>query len=128
MQILKRPYPTVTTPDEWVTYGQHVANKLRKYDSQTSSIVQHYINNILFDADMGRYSMNVSHNNQPAQYSNFQSPSTPLTTFSQSSPLSSMASPHNSFVPMTSFSPNEPLYEFLSPTTETQQINTKQSN
>lgn len=36
-------------------YGEHVAMKLRSYDSHTFSIVQHLINNTLFNADMGKY-------------------------------------------------------------------------
>ena len=36
-------------------YGEHVAMKVRSYDSHTFSIVQHIINNTLFDADMGKY-------------------------------------------------------------------------
>lgn len=42
-------------------YGEHVAMKLRSYDSHTFSIVQHLINNTLFNADMGKYK---SHNTQ----------------------------------------------------------------
>ncbi|XP_060845202.1 uncharacterized protein LOC132924773 [Rhopalosiphum padi] len=89
IEILKRPYPTLTTPDEWSVYGQHLANKLRKYTPHTSSIVQHYFNNILFEADMGKYDVDNRHNIvQQPQYSRFYTYSTPSATFSQSSPLS----------------------------------------
>lgn len=57
-EILKRPYPTTTSPDDWSVYGQHVANKLRRYPKQTSSIVQHFINNLLFEADMMKILIN----------------------------------------------------------------------
>lgn len=40
--------------DPYFTYGQHVGNELRKYDSRTLAYVKQAINNILFDADMGR--------------------------------------------------------------------------
>ncbi|XP_050064604.1 uncharacterized protein LOC126553492 [Aphis gossypii] len=115
IEILKRPYPTAPTPDEWSVYGQHLANKLRKYTPHTSSIVQHYFNNILFEADMGKYEIDNRHNIiQQPQYSNFHTYSTPSATFSQSSPSSSTASPYH-YTPATSLSPNEPLHEFLLP-------------
>ncbi|XP_066263077.1 transcription factor Adf-1-like [Euwallacea similis] len=41
--------------DECNVYGRHVANKLRSYTKRTRNMVQHYINNILFNADMGQY-------------------------------------------------------------------------
>lgn len=47
-------YPS-TAPDEWSIYGQHVGNKLRKYNKQTGIMVQHLINSILFEADFGKY-------------------------------------------------------------------------
>ncbi|XP_060865751.1 uncharacterized protein LOC132941624 [Metopolophium dirhodum] len=55
--ILKRSASSFksNSSDECTTYGAHVANKIRSYPPQTRAIVQHYINNILFDADMGRY-------------------------------------------------------------------------
>lgn len=44
--------------DESSVFGEHVANKHRKYNSQIRSIVEHKINNILFEADMGYLSQN----------------------------------------------------------------------
>lgn len=41
--------------DRFSTYGEHVANKLRTYSTRTQAIVEHAINNILFEADMGNY-------------------------------------------------------------------------
>lgn len=38
-----------------LAFGVHVAHKLRGYDRRTCTIVQHHINNILFEADMGKY-------------------------------------------------------------------------
>jgi len=113
MEILKRPYPTLSTPDEWSVYGEHLANKLRKYSSRTSSIVQHRFNNILFEADMGNYDIVDNNIIQQPQYSNFHSYSTPSATFSRSSPLSSTVSPY--YMPVTSLSPNESLHQYLSP-------------
>src|SRR5580765_5188461 len=42
--------------DDCSVYGEHVAFKLRSYDTRTRAIVQQQINNILFNADMGMYS------------------------------------------------------------------------
>lgn len=42
--------------DECDVFGEHVANKLRKYDNHTRVLVEHHINNILFDADIKMYS------------------------------------------------------------------------
>lgn len=58
-------------------YGQYVTSKLETYSPRCKSIVQHLINNILFDADMGKYeeppSLQSLHNqtvlgNVPALY------------------------------------------------------------
>lgn len=120
MELLKRPYPTLTTPDEWSVYGQHLANKFRKYSSRTSFIVQHRFNNILSEADMGNYDIVDNNIVQQLQYSNFHSYSTPSATFSQSSPLSSMVSPY--YMPVTSLSPNESLHQYLSPASQSHPI------
>lgn len=39
-------------------YGQYVANKLMNYSDRTRAIVEHKINNILFEADMGNFDQN----------------------------------------------------------------------
>lgn len=41
--------------DECTTYGEHVANELRALQPRPRSIVKHLINNILFEAAMGKY-------------------------------------------------------------------------
>ncbi|XP_053970934.1 uncharacterized protein LOC128872351 isoform X1 [Hylaeus volcanicus] len=53
-QILNTSLPW-EQPDECDTYGKHVANKLRSYSNRTRVRVEHAINNILFEADMGNY-------------------------------------------------------------------------
>jgi hypothetical protein len=40
--------------DSYFSFGQHIANELRKYDPRTLAIVKQAINNIIFYADMGR--------------------------------------------------------------------------
>jgi hypothetical protein len=52
--ILK--YSAATPTDPYFTYGQHIANELRKYDPSTLAQVKHAINNVIFEADMGKYS------------------------------------------------------------------------
>lgn len=42
-------------------YGEHIAMKLKSYGKRTQSVVQHLINNVLFNADMGQYE-NISGN------------------------------------------------------------------
>lgn len=69
---------------------------------------------------MGKFDLPNSHVLQQPQYPNFNAYSTPSATFSQSSPLSSTASPYH-YTPVTSLSPNEPLHEFLSPVPQTAQ-------
>ncbi|PNF25029.1 hypothetical protein B7P43_G06984 [Cryptotermes secundus] len=46
----------ITPTDPYFTYGQHIANELRKYDPSTLAQVKHAINNVIFEADMGEYS------------------------------------------------------------------------
>lgn len=41
--------------DPYFTFGQHIANELRKYDQRTLAHVKQAINNIIFEADMGKY-------------------------------------------------------------------------
>lgn len=90
-KILKRPYPTSRAPDDWSIYGEHVGNKLRGYSKQASSIVQHLMNNLLFEADMGKYDANPYQFIQPSQHFFYQnSPS--ASTFSQHSFASSTPS------------------------------------
>lgn len=52
--------------DECGVYGQHVGNKLRHYSKMTQAIVQHNINNILFNADMGQYDGDNKFSNFPS--------------------------------------------------------------
>lgn len=47
---------TSQATDSYFSYGQHSANELRKYDSLTLIYVKQAINNIIFEADLGRFS------------------------------------------------------------------------
>ncbi|XP_050537520.1 uncharacterized protein LOC126903409 [Daktulosphaira vitifoliae] len=49
--------------DSYSTYGQHIANELRKYDQRTLIYVKNAINNVIFQADLGCYSPNYGHGN-----------------------------------------------------------------
>jgi len=83
-------------------YGEHVAMKLKSY-SRRSQASQHYVNNILFEADMGRYEAPpVSyHQNQTISptYSAPPSPATFSSTDSSGSPSPAFVSrPNNQHV------------------------------
>ncbi|KRT84329.1 Myb/SANT-like transcription factor [Oryctes borbonicus] len=58
--VIEKPFSNLhkssdVTIDPYFSFGQYVANELRKYDSATLAYVKRAINNIIFDADMGRY-------------------------------------------------------------------------
>lgn len=50
---------TASQQDEFFIYGQHVGNELRKLSSTSYQIAKNYINNILFDAAMGKFEPDV---------------------------------------------------------------------
>ncbi|KAG8243394.1 hypothetical protein J6590_046442 [Homalodisca vitripennis] len=65
-------------------YGEHVAMKLKSYSKRTQAFVQHHVNNILFEADMGRYD-ELPHQNRRFISSvspNYSASPSPVTTFS----------------------------------------------
>lgn len=66
---ISRPQYVPLMPDRFSTYGEHVANKLRTYSMRTQAIVEHAINNILFEADMGNYEK--FHADDPTIYKHF---------------------------------------------------------
>nr|CAI5819987.1 unnamed protein product [Callosobruchus analis] len=73
------------TKDGCSAYGEHIAFKLRSYNSYTRAIVEHHINNIIFNADMGLYAQT---NN-----SNIQLPTTNSTGYYSSPAPSPVLSP-----------------------------------
>ncbi len=56
--------------DSCDVYGEHVSMKLRSYTERTRSIVQHLVNNILFEADMGKFNDVATLNHFPSVRSN----------------------------------------------------------
>lgn len=115
-EILKRPYPTTTSPDDWSVYGQHVANKLRGYPKQTSSIVQHFINNLLFEADMGKYDENPYQFIQQPQHFSYQNSPSSSTSFSHNSqPSFALSTPSYTSVPSLSIESKVPYDSVISP-------------
>ncbi|CAH1955122.1 unnamed protein product [Acanthoscelides obtectus] len=46
--------------DDCSVYGEHVANKIRKFDDRLKSLAQHRINNILFDLEMSHYNSSAA--------------------------------------------------------------------
>lgn len=57
--ILKQTVENRNHRDESAIFGEHVANKHRKYNQHTRSIVEHLIADIFFKADMGDYEKNT---------------------------------------------------------------------
>ncbi|CAG4988214.1 unnamed protein product [Parnassius apollo] len=47
---------TSQATDPYLSYGQYIGNELRKYDKHTLIYVKQAINNIIFEADLGKYS------------------------------------------------------------------------
>lgn len=45
----------VNNKDASTVFGEYVATKHRQYSGYTKNIIEHLINNVLFDADMGKY-------------------------------------------------------------------------
>lgn len=75
--------------DEFSTYGEHVANEIRKLPPTAQNVAKHLINNILFDASMGKYhgpTFEVQHVDPSAYYYlDCGSPSTSSTSSIQGS-------------------------------------------
>ncbi|CAH2004141.1 unnamed protein product [Acanthoscelides obtectus] len=46
---------TSQATDPYFSYGQHIANELRKYDNHTLIYVKQPINHVIFEADLGKY-------------------------------------------------------------------------
>lgn len=51
---IAKTYKTIAK-DEFSTYGEHIANKLRKLDHISCAVIQHKINTLLFEAEMKKY-------------------------------------------------------------------------
>lgn len=52
---------TSSSTDLYFTYGQHIANVLRKYDQRTLIYVKNAINNVIYQADLGYNTSNYGH-------------------------------------------------------------------
>lgn len=107
--------------DDCDVYGEHVACKLKKYTKKTVNVVQHRINNILFEADMGYLDVPPStSNNVSQQYilPHSQEPSFPRYNSSSSpqhtSPYSPQCSSNSSTPTVLAETFNDP--SLLSPT------------
>lgn len=87
-----------TAKDECATYGDHIACKLRKFDDRVRAVVMHKMNNIIFNAEMGKSNYLNQHQQE---YSQQQS-----NTYNDISP-----SPH--FLSASECSPNSSQYTDL---------------
>lgn len=71
--------------DEFSTYGQHVGMELRKLSPTSYQVAKYHINNILFNAAMGRFeasslqtpSRSSQHSPSPVSQHSFSPPHTP---------------------------------------------------
>lgn len=82
--MLKKAFQVLTesaasSSDPYYSFGQHVANELRKYDPRTLAYVKQAINNVIFEADLGKYSGYgyCTQNYTPSHYSSTPSPQPP---------------------------------------------------
>lgn len=65
-EILKKSASNINSQnlfDECTINGLHIGNKIRNYQPKIRALEQHYINNILFDADIGKYDFDGSTSN-----------------------------------------------------------------
>ncbi|KPJ18795.1 hypothetical protein RR48_02578 [Papilio machaon] len=53
LECLQQSSTDITDP--YSSFGRHIANELRKYDPHTLAYVKNAINNIIFEADIGKY-------------------------------------------------------------------------
>ncbi|CAH1113552.1 unnamed protein product [Psylliodes chrysocephalus] len=77
------------TKDGCSVYGEYIGFKLRSYNSYTRAIVEHHINTIIYNADMGFYA--------PNNNSNIQLPTTNSTGYYSSTAPSPALSPAASY-------------------------------
>lgn len=83
--------------DECLVYGEHVSNKLRKFNEHRRAILMHKINNLIFEAEMELY-----HSQQGFSYKNI---------YSSSSASSVVSTPQSSPFPQQSSTPQPvPVY------------------
>ncbi|KAK4886981.1 hypothetical protein RN001_003252 [Aquatica leii] len=92
-----------TPKDECFTFGQHIATKIQKFEGRLRSIVMHKINNIIFDAEMGKYDdknssmQTVNQSRMPSVHASSASPYThepPSSLYLHALPSSSSSSPN----------------------------------
>lgn len=100
--------------DDCSTYGEHVGNELRNLNPTARTIAKHMINNILFDASMGKYDAKPSTTSTPlGSYGN--NYSEPPSEASACSHQSTFSEPNNSYVQPADNFGNDKQREDLSP-------------
>lgn len=69
LECLQKSSTDITDP--YSSFGRHIANELRKYDPHTLAYVKNAINNIIFEADIGKYTQQqINTRYYTQQYSN----------------------------------------------------------
>ncbi|KAF5271250.1 hypothetical protein FQR65_LT17668 [Abscondita terminalis] len=132
-QILTESSSSSTSSfDPYFSYGQHIANELRKYDQRTFIYVKQAINKVIFEADLGKYTnyghyfpsyeqtnYNRSSQNSTSSYSPSTHPSVPSPQPPIQSPQPPVPSPQASILsPQSLVSSPQPPFE-----SETELIN-----
>lgn len=92
--------------NEYSSFGEHIANKLSKYDAHTCAQAELKIMQILFDCDMEMYRKQCSSTGTPLQSPNYDSRSGASTSQSQYLDISQSQATQNTFQPISS-----PQYE-----------------
>ncbi|CAH2012159.1 unnamed protein product [Acanthoscelides obtectus] len=94
--------------DEFSTYGEHVGNELRHLSPRAQTIAKHLINNILYDASMGKFDDQTSTRTSTACETNESNYNQPCSVASASSHQSGFSDHSNIYVLPTDTLSSEP--------------------
>lgn len=114
-QILKDTHSRVNLAnrDRFTTYGEHVGNKLRRYSDKVAALVEHKINNILFNLDIAYYTREIPNVTTPIVFTSGSTSSrysVPSTISSPNSTCNILPTSYAFFPPEdTNIQPTEPL-------------------
>lgn len=111
--MLKKAFQILTessssSHDPYLTYGQHIANELRKYDQRTLVFVKQAINNVIFEADLGKYTHYGGFYTQNYGQTSYGTSQSSTSSSSSQPPLPSPQLPVSSSQPSLS-SPQPPI-------------------
>lgn len=102
-EIMKQTVAKKANKNKNYIFGEYVATKLDAYSDRCRNVVQHLINNIIFDADMGKFDISSSLASSKTLHSQ-----TPYMPNSYSQQACSTQS-YQPFIPTSSSSVSKPL-------------------